>query len=260
MNVHPSAIVDPAAQIDPSVEVGPYAIIEAGVRLAAGCKIAAHAQLLGNLTLGENCEVGPGAVLGDKPQDLSFDPSTNSGVVIGANNHFREHVTVHRGSKEGTFTRLGDGNFLMVGTHVGHNSEIGDNNIMANFCMVAGHVYVGNRCFFGGGAGFHQFCRIGDLCMIQGHGSINQDCPPYTLCAKYSEVWGLNVVGMRRAKFGPEVRKEIKRAFELMYRTGLNVTQALEKADQLEWGPEASRFFDFFRNPSRQGISGYKRG
>lgn len=259
MNIHPSAIVDPAAEIHESVRIGPFAIIEGGVKLGAGCIVAGHAQLLGTVIAGENCEFGPGSVVGDFPQDLSFDPSIQSGVEMGDNNRLREHVTVHRGAKEGTVTKMGSGNFLMVGTHLGHNTEIGDGNIIANNCMLAGHVLVGNRCFLGGGAGFHQFIRIGDLCMIQGHASMNQDAPPFTLCARYSEVRGLNVVGLRRAKFSSETRNEIKRVFDFVYRKGLNFSQAIEQADEEKWGPEATQFLNFLKTPSRQGISRLNR-
>lgn len=259
MNIHPTAIIDPAADLHESVCVGPYAIIEGGVKLGAGCKVAAHAQLLGSVTAGENCEFGAGSVVGDFPQDLSFDPSTQSGVIMGNGNRLREHVTIHRGSKEGTYTKLGSGNFIMVGAHLGHNCEIQDDNVIANLVMLAGHVQVGSRCFFGGGAGFHQFSRVGDYCMIQGNASMNKDAPPYTICARYAEVWGLNVVGLRRAKFSSETRQDIKRAFDFVYRNGLNVSQALEQAATMDWGPEATSFLEFFKGPSRQGICRFNR-
>ncbi len=143
----------------------------------------------------------------------------------------------------------------MVGSHLGHNAEIGDHNVLANQCMLGGYVHVGNRTFLGGGAGFHQFCRVGDMCMVQGNAAVNQDVPPYTICARASEIWGLNVIGMRRAKFSPETRNAIKRAFDLVYRSGHNLSQALGKADEDQWEAEAAHFLDFFRNPSRRGIS-----
>ena len=149
--IHPTAIIDPAAELAEDVEVGPYAIIGPGVRAAAGCKVAPHAQLCGTVELGEGTTVGHGAVVGADPQDLTFDPSVQSGVRLGKNNTLREHVTIHRSTGEGGWTTVGDDNFLMAGTHLGHDVQMGDGNILANNCLFAGHVIVGNGAFFGGG-------------------------------------------------------------------------------------------------------------
>lgn len=254
MPVHPTAVIFPGADLAKDAAVGPYAIIESGARVGPGCIIAAHAQLLNQVILGPNCRIGSGAVLGGDPQDLRFDPLTPSGVELGAHCVVREHATIHRSAKANGFTKAGEHNFLMVGSHLGHDCVIGDHNVIANNVMLGGHVTVGNRTFLGGGAGFHQGVRVGDYCMVQGNSAISQDVPPYVMAALANEVHGLNVIGIRRAGYSPEIRSEIKRAYDLLFRGGLNLSQALEEAAKTAWGPEAARFIDFFKNASSKGV------
>lgn len=258
--IHPTAIVHPNAELAADVTVGPYAIIAAGVRLGPGCEVGGHAQLLGSITLGENCRVHGAAILGGDPQDLGFDPATPSSVEIGPNNTFREHVTIHRGSKEGNVTRIGAGNYFMAGSHAGHDSQIGDRNILANEVMLGGWVVMGDGSFLGGGVGVHQFARIGDLCMVGGHASISTDLPPYTMSAGLNRIRGLNSVGMRRAGFDADTRLEIKRAFNLVYRGGKTISEAVDAASSCSWRPETERFFEFLRAPSKKGICRYREG
>ena len=254
MNIHPTALVDPDAELGADVEVGAYAVVEGGVVLGDGCRVLGHAQVLRGVTLGENCEVGHGAVIGGNPQDFKFDPETKSGVEVGAGTVFREHVTVHRGSPEGAMTRLGASNFLMAGAHVGHDVQMGDHNVMANNCLLGGEVTVGERNFFGGGSAFHQFVRVGSLCMVKGLTAISQDVPPFVMVSGSNQVRGLNVVGMSRAGFGKEQRQGVKAAFNHIYRAGLNLTQALEAAAEMEWGAEGAEFIEFFRGVSKKGV------
>lgn len=234
--------------------IGPLAIIEAGARIGRGCRIHGQAQLIGSVELGEDCEVGHNAIIGTTPQDLSFDPATPSGVRIGSGNIFREHVTIHRASREGGFTEVGRDNFLMVGCHLGHDTIIGDRNILANHCLLGGHVRLGSGAFLGGGSAYHQFVRLGDLCMIKGLAAISQDVPPYVLVSDANRVRGLNVVGMRRAGLSAATRKNVKDAFHLLFLAGLNLREALESTESREWEPEASAFIDFFRVSSKRGI------
>jgi len=252
--IHPTALVDPAAEIDESVEIGPFCIIEASCRLGAGCVVQAHAQICARVSLGAGCSVGRGTVLGEAPQSLGFDPATPSFLEIGPENVFREYVTVHRGASAESVTRIGTGNYFMVNSHVGHDCSIGDENVVANACLIAGHVTLGNRAFLGGGSVFHQYIRIGDLSMSQGNARLSQDVPPYTIVAGLNEIRGLNSVGLRRAGIGPDGRKDLKRAFQLLYRSERNLQQALNEASEGSWSEEAHRFLDFHRAPSRQGI------
>ncbi|MGY8642289.1 MAG: acyl-ACP--UDP-N-acetylglucosamine O-acyltransferase [Verrucomicrobiales bacterium] len=254
MNIHPTAIVHPDAQIADDVTIGPWVLVEAGVNIAAGCRIHAQVQLLNSVTLGENCAVHGGAILGGDPQDLAFKPETVSHVVIGDRNTFRENVTVHRSAEAGGTTRIGDDNFLMAGSHVGHDSIVGNHNVLANNCLLGGFVRVGNHTFLGGGSAYHQFCRVGDLAMVKGLTAISRDVPPFVTAAGSNSIIGMNVVGMRRQGFSAPTRKSVKTAFYHMYRSGMNLTQALENVSELELAPEAADFIEFFRNPSRKGI------
>lgn len=252
--IHPTALIDPSAEIAPDATIGPFAIIAANARIGPSCKIAAHAQLLNTISIGEGCAIGPGAILGGDPQDVSFDPSTPSSVEIGPGNVIREHVTIHRGSKEGNVTRIGANNFFMANSHVGHDCQVGDHNIFANGALLGGWIHVGDRIFMGGGAAAHQFVRIGDLCMIKGLTALSADLPPFTLCAGSNDVRGLNAIGIRRAGFDAATRADVKRAFKLFYRSGLNFSQAIEEAGSCSWTAEAESFWDFVRTPGKKGI------
>lgn len=269
--IHPTALIDPAADIADDVQVGPYAVIEAGARIAAGCEIAAHAQIVGRVNLGPGVRIGRAAIIGENPQDLSFDPAIVSSVAIGAATVVREHVTIHRGSKPDSVTRVGQHNFLMAGVHLGHDVRLGDHNIVANNVLFGGHVVMGNHCFVGGGSVFHQFICVGDFCMIQGLSGFSKDLPPFVMAAGVNHVVGLNIVGMRRNGFSATERIQVKRAFDHFYRSGHNFAQALKALDHanssvgtdansVTWCPAARQFFDFFRQPSRKGVCGFQPG
>ena len=253
MPIHPTAIISPEASIDDSVEVGAYAIVEGNARISAGCKIAPQAQILSGVELAENVSVGRAAIIGEDPQDHSFDSSLKSGVKIGAETLIREHVTIHRSNQEGGFTKVGARNFLMVGSHLGHDVEMGDENVLANAVLVAGHCILGSHIFMGGGSVYHQFVRVGDYAMIQGNASISADIPPFTVASQLNQLFGLNVVGIRRAGFSKEVRSGLKSAYDHMFRSGKNRRQALEEVEGEEKG-ERGQFFKFFREESKKGI------
>jgi UDP-N-acetylglucosamine acyltransferase len=201
--------------------------------------------------------VGYGAILGAAPQDLAFDPKTQSSVEIGQGNTIREYCTIHRGTVEGSATKIGDGNFLMVGNHIGHNCSLGNGVVMANDCLLAGYVRIDDRAFIGGGSRFHQGIRMGRLVMAEGR--FTQNLPPFLSAAK-NEVYGYNILGMRRASFSGTERDEVKRAFKLLFRSGLNTKQALEKAAETEFGPIGREFFDFVANAGKRGIVSYGSG
>ena len=255
--IHSTAIVDPAAQLGAEVEIGPYAVIGAGAVIGANCKLQAHVVIEGSVKMGAGNFIGHGAIIGAAPQDLSFDPKTQSSVEIGAGNTIREYCTIHRGSAEGSATVLGDGNFLMVGTHLGHNCTLGNGVVIANDCLLAGHVRIDDRAFIGGGSRFHQGIRMGRLVMAEGR--FTQNLPPFLSAAK-NQVYGMNVVGLRRADFSAADRDEIKRAFRLLYRSGLNTKQALAKAAETEFGPIGREFFEFVANAGKRGIVSYGGG
>jgi UDP-N-acetylglucosamine acyltransferase len=252
--IHSTAIVDPAAQLGTDVEIGPYSVISAGAVIGANCKLQAHVVIEGSVRMGAGNFVGHGAIIGAAPQDLSFDPKTQSSVEIGEGNTIREYCTIHRGSVEGSATLMGNGNFLMVGTHLGHNCTLGNGVVIANDCLLAGHVRIDDRAFIGGGSRFHQGIRMGRLVMAEGR--FTQNLPPFLSAAK-NQVYGMNIIGLRRADFSATDRDEIKRAFKLLYRSGLNTKQALEKAAETEFGPVGREFFEFVANAGKRGIVNY---
>jgi len=256
MNIHPTAIIHPEAQIGEGTTIGAFVTIEGPARIGAGCTIEAKASLIGDVTIGARTTIGHSAIIGGAPQDLSFKPATKSSVEIGEDNVIRELCTIHRGTAEGSITRMGHHNYLMAGVHLAHNVTLGNHIIIANNALLAGYVQMQDRVFVGGGSVFHQHVRVGTLAMIQGLGGVGKDVTPYTMAAEINLIFGLNVVGMRRAGFKPETRKEVQAAFKLLYRSGLNTSQALEKAQEHTWSPEAQAFFDFAA-ASKRGLCGF---
>jgi UDP-N-acetylglucosamine acyltransferase len=257
VKINPTAIVDPGAQIGADVEVGPYCVISAGAVIGERTRLQAHAVIEGSVTMGPDNVVGYGAIIGAAPQDLAFDPKTHSSVEIGKGNTIREYCTIHRGAVEGSATKIGDGNFLMVANHIGHNCIVGDGVVMANDCLLAGYVRIDDRAFIGGGSRFHQGIRMGRLVMAEGR--FTQNLPPFLSAAK-NEVYGYNILGMRRANLSGAERDEVKRAFKLLYRSGLNTKQALEKAAETDFGPIGREFFEFVANAGKRGIVSYGIG
>jgi UDP-N-acetylglucosamine acyltransferase len=254
MPIHPTALVSPEAQIDPAAEIGAYVVIEGPVRISAGCRVLPHAQVLGDTVVGEGTSIGRGAILGENPQDLGFDAATRSGLRVGKNNVIREYVTIHRGSKEGSMTVIGQGNFIMAGVHFGHDAQVGDNNVFANDALLAGHVHVGSNAFIGGGAVFHQFLRIGDGCVVQGNGSFSKDIPHFCTAQRINRVTGLNVVGLRRRGATTEERAALKELFDLIFRSGRNLGQAIAAARERTWSAHGEHFLRFLEAPSKKGV------
>ena len=252
--LHPTAIIHPQAQLHPSVSVGPYAVIEGAAVIGEACTISAHAIIGGHVVMGKNNTIGHGAIIGGEPQDFAFKPEVKSRVVIGDGNRIREYVTIHRGTTEGSETVVGDGCFLMAGAHLAHNVRLGNHVILANNVLLAGHVHVGQRVFIGGGSVFHQFVRVGDYAICQGLSGFGKDVPPYVLAANINGVAGLNVVGLRRNGFTAPQRAEIKRAFDLLYRSGKNTTQALTASLEEEWTNVGRTFWDFIAGAKKRGL------
>jgi len=253
--IHSTAIIDPRAQLDPSVEIGAFAIIDGPARIAAGCRIGAHAQIVGDVRMGRDNVIERTAVIGCDPQDVSFDPAIESGVIIGEKNVIREHVTIHRSSKPGCFTAVGDCNYLMAGCHLAHDVRIGNCNTLANAVLLGGYVQVGSNSFLGGGAGFHQFLRVGDYCMVQGNSVVSTDVPHYCAAHHTNSLSGLNVIGLRRGGFTTDERAEIKRLFRLLFASEMNLAQAIAAARQEQWSEKAGRLLQFVELPTKRGIA-----
>ncbi len=254
MSVHPSAIVEDGASLGADVEIGPFAVVHAGAHIGDGCRIGPHAVIYGGTTLGACCRVHAGAVLGDTPQDLAFKGGT-SFVEIGSECVIREGVTIHRGTKEGTTTVVGPRCYLMANSHVGHNARLGERVILANGALLAGYVIVEDFAFISGNCAIHQFCHVGRLAMIGGGAILTKDCPPYCTVRSntLNRVAGMNIIGLRRAGFDSEARRQVKRAFSLLYLSGLNVSDAREAlVREFPAGPAAE--FARFIAESKRGL------
>ena len=255
MRIHPTAIVSPQADLDPSVEVGPYAIIEDNVRIATGTRVMARAYITGYTEIGRDNQIHMGAVIGHEPQDLKFDRSIRSYLRIGDRNVFREYTTVHRGTEPDSATIIGNDCFLMANAHVGHNCVVGNQVIICNGALLAGHVHVQDRAFLSGYVLIHQFIHIGRLAMMSGGARVSMDVPPFLLASERNEISTVNLIGLKRAGVPPAGIAEIKKLFKLFYHAGLNGSQALAEATKegAFQTPEARGFIEFVRN-SPNGI------
>jgi UDP-N-acetylglucosamine acyltransferase len=258
--IHPTAIVEPSAKIGASAEIGPFSIVGSQVTIGDKTIVQSHVVIEREVEIGTDNFIGHGAVIGAPPQDVLFSLERKTKVAVGNNNIIREYCTIHRGTAEESATKIGDKNFLMAGAHIGHNCEIGNNVIIANNCLLAGYVQVDDGAFLGGGSTFHQFMHIGRLVMVQGSSAFGKDLPPFVVAAERNFVFGVNVIGLRRAGFSAKDRDEIKAAFKLVYQSGLNAGQALEKAATMNFGAPGREFLDFVANARKRGICPLKRG
>lgn len=250
--IHPTAIVHPKAQLDSTVSVGPYAVIDEHVQIGANCWIGPHVHLTGITVVGRNNRFHAGCVIGDAPQDLKYHGEPTR-LRIGDDNVFREHVTVHRSNKLDEETVVGSHNFLMAGSHVGHNCAVGDNVILANNALLGGHVHVADRAFISGNCLVHQFARIGTLALMQGGSAISKDLPPFTIARGDNGMCGLNIVGLRRAGYDSAQRLELRRLYQALFRHREKWSLALENA-RLQFTSEAARVMIDFLAASQRGI------
>ncbi|HWA09767.1 MAG TPA: acyl-ACP--UDP-N-acetylglucosamine O-acyltransferase [Opitutaceae bacterium] len=226
--IHPTAIVEAGAQLG-DVEVGAYAYIGPTVVLGDGGRVHHHATLEGDTVLGPGCEIFPYACIGARTQDLKYRGG-RPGLRIGARNVFREYVSVHCATNDGEFTRIGDGNNLLAYCHVAHDCVLGNGIIMSNGAVLAGHVVVGDHAVLGGYAGVHQFCRIGEHAMLSACAKLVQDLPPFFIADGVpATVRAFNKVGLERHGYAADKLERVKQVYRILYRDGLNRTQALEK-------------------------------
>ncbi len=253
---HPTAIVDSTAEIEDGVEIGAYCTVGPRCRIASGTRLYSHAQILENTQIGRNCQVFNGALIGGPPQDYKFKGET-SYVIIGDDNILREYVTIHRATGEGEVTRIGNNNMIMAYAHIGHNCEIANSVTIASYVGISGHVTVEDHANFGGICGVHQNCTIGSLVMIGGMSGVTRDIPPYMLAeGRPARVYDINIRGLRRAGVPAKVRGELRQAYKLLYRSNLNVSQALDVIEEeIEHSPELDRLTDFIRR-TREGFNG----
>ena len=234
-----------------SVSVGPFTVIEAGVNIGEDCTIGPYVHLTGDTTLGKKNIIHGGAIIGEAPQDLNYQGEPTR-LRIGDGNVFREHVTLHRSNSVEEDTIIGSHNFFMANSHVGHNAAVGNHTILANGALVGGHAVIGDGVFLSSNCGIHQFVRIGTLAMMQGNSGVSQDVPPFTMVVfGMNMMCGLNTVGLRRAGFTSEQRRELKACYKRVFMEGGNVGQVVKQALEESPGEKVLEMLEFIAASTR---------
>ena len=259
--IHPSSIVDPAAELGDGVEIGPYCIIGAGVVLGPAVRLASHVVIEGHTTVGERCVIHPLAVLGGAPQHAGHRGEPTR-LVIGANNVIREHVTMHRGTMLGRgVTTVGANGLFMVGVHIAHDCEVGDQVTMVNNATLGGHVRVEDHVIMGGLSAAHQYIRIGRHAFVGGMAGVNHDVIPFgNVWGNHAHLEGLNLVGLKRRGFSRESINKLRAAYRLLFAEEGTFQERLEDtavtfADCLE----VMEIIDFIRADSNRPLTTPKR-
>ncbi len=248
-----TARISATAKVAADAEIGPNVIIGDHSSVGSGTKVMANAVIGPWTTVGANNTIHYGAIVGHDPQDFGYK-GEESFVEIGNGNIIREYATIHRGNRPGTKTIIGDNNFFMVQSHVAHNCEVGSNIILAGGSLLAGHVIVEDRAIISGNCVVHQFCRIGKFAMMRGLSRTSRDVPPYCIMDETHTVKTLNLVGLRRNGFDQPRVRAIKNAFSLLFRSGLNLKNALAKAEaELTITDDVRYLLDFIKN-SKRGV------
>lgn len=259
MPTDPSAVVAPTARVHPEARIGPqcvigeFCVIEQDVEIGRECRLEPYVYVKRWTTMGERNEVSAGTVLGTDPLDKGFT-GERSYLRIGNGNKIREHYTISRGTAPESVTELGDENYIMTSGHIAHNSVIGNRTVIASCALVAGYVEVEDQAFISGGVVIHQYSKIGRLAMIGGNTRVNSDVPPFFLYTDFNVApRGLNIVGLRRAGFTASEVSALKQAYRLLYRSGLKLSEALERIEA-EVDTEHARHLVRFVRSSKRGI------
>lgn len=257
MNIHDTAIIHPKAQLGKDVTVGPYATVGEHVVLGDGSRVGSFCVIEGRTTIGKNCQFFTGAVIGSIPQDKKFTSESKVYLEIGDNNIFREYITVNPGTNDGGKTVIGSDNLFMAYSHVAHDCTIGSGCVMANNGTLAGHVTLEDMAVVGGLAAVHQFVRLGRLSIIGGCSKVVQDIPPFSTCDGHpAEVYGLNTIGLRRAKVPAKNMSSLKKAFKILFFSRLTKTNAIEKIQsEVPACPEIDHLIAFAKT-SKRGLCG----
>ena len=256
--IHPTAIISAEAILAPDVRVGPFAVIDGPVQIGPGSHIRAHVHLMGPMTIGADNDIGTGCILGDRPQHLAYK-GEDTRVEIGDGNTFREHVTVHRGMPDSRgVTRIGDGNYFMVNSHVAHDCILGNRGMFVNGCLIGGHAEIADRAMLSGNSTVHQNCRVGKLALLGACSSCTVDVPPFWIVRELNTVRGVNVIGMKRAGYSPEEIVAVRKAFKMLYLQRMTISLAVARMEQdLGHSPAVVELVDFIRK-SKRGIPGAK--
>ncbi len=253
--IHPTAVIEDGAILDEGVSVGPFCVIGKSVKVGRGTRLIASVIIEGDTEIGEDCTVFPFACLGLPPQDKKYKGEKTS-VKIGRGNIIRESVTVHRASLGGDgVTSIGDNNFLMAYAHIAHDCKLGSNIVMANVATLAGHVRVEDYAVIGGMTAVHQHARIGAYAMVGGFSGIAQDIPPFMMASgARAKLFGVNTVGLKKNGFSDEKINELKRAYKILFREKLTLTDAIKKVqEQLPYTEDIKHLIDFIK-ANKRGI------
>jgi UDP-N-acetylglucosamine acyltransferase len=246
-----TARVDPGADIGAGVRIGEFCVIEGDVAIGAGCLLEPYVYVKRWTTLGARNEISAGTVLGTDPLDRGFG-GARSYLRIGNGNKIREHYTISRGTAPESATEIGDDNYIMTSGHIAHNCRIGNQTVIASCALVAGYVEVEDQAFISGGVVVHQFSKIGRLAMIGGNTRINSDVPPFFLYAGYNvQAKGLNLVGLKRAGYKASDVSVLKKAYQILYRSGLKLEDALARIETELPTPETLHLVNFIRRSER---------
>lgn len=257
--IHPTAIISAEARLAEDVAVGPFTIIDGPVTLGAGSKIGPHCHFIGPLTIGCHNTFHAGCVIGDAPQHMGYKGESTP-LTIGEHNTFREHVTIHRGMPNTHSTTIGHHNFMMVGSHVAHDVTVGNHCIFANAALIGGHAEIQDRALLSGNTAVHQNCRVGTLALIGGTTSISMDLPPFWVVqGEINVVKGVNIIGMRRAGYSSDEISAARRAYRLLYRSGLMVSEAVDQMERADGESTAVQKIVAFIRESKRGICMAKR-
>ncbi len=247
-----TAVVDPGARLGSGVAVGAFAVIEKNVEIGEGTSIGPHALIANGARIGAHCVIHKSAAVATLPQDLKFGGEETL-FEIGDQTTIREFCTLNRGTLESGKSTIGENCLLMAYAHVAHDCAIGDNVILANGVQLGGHVHVDDWAIIGGMTPVHQFCHVGAHCMVGGGYRVIKDVPPYILASgEPMRFGGLNAIGLRRRGFDDETLATLKKAYRLIYRSKLNVSQAVERIQsELDLIPHVRQILDFIEHSDR---------
>jgi UDP-N-acetylglucosamine acyltransferase len=251
-------VIHPDAKIGNDVIVESFSTISGNVVIGDGTWIGPNVTIMDGARIGKNCKIFPGAVISGIPQDLKFR-GEESTAEIGDNTVIRECVTINRGTSSKGKTSVGSNTMLMAYVHVAHDCHIGNNCILVNSVGLAGEIEVGDFAIIGGMTAVHQFSKIGAHSMVGGASRVRKDVPPYVLASRDPlQFVGVNNIGLRRRNFQASTISMIQEIYKLLYRKGLNTTQALEKiSEDFPDLPERDIIIEFVRSSSRGIIRGY---
>ncbi len=232
--IHETALVDPAAEVADDVEIGPFSIVGPKVTIGPGSWIGSHVVLTGRTTIGKNNRIFQFCSLGEEPQDKKYD-GADTELVLGENNTIRESCTFSRGTTEGGGkTVIGNNNWIMACVHIAHDCQLGDNIIMANNASLAGHVTVGDWAILSGYSLIHQFCRVGEHSFTSFASHVNRSIPPYvTVAGEKAKARGINSEGLRRRGYSADQIQQVRRAYKLLYRSGIPLEEATEQLNEM---------------------------